>query len=127
MRLLLDTCAFLWFVTGDSRLSRRARRALEHTQAEVILSAVSVWEIAIKASLGRLSLPAPVDTYIGEKIASGFVLIPIEWTHAAAVERLPLHHRDPFDRLLIAQALSENLPIVTSDAGFSAYGVKVVW
>ena len=127
MKLLLDTHAFLWFVTGDEHLSRRARRAIEADGAEPVLSAASVWEIAIKARLGRLELPCSVEEYVAEKVASGFTIISVDWPHAAAVEQLPLHHRDPFDRLLAAQALAEKLPVVTSDPAFRSYGVKVIW
>jgi len=125
MKLLLDTHAFLWFVTGDRRLSRRARRAIE--SEEPFLSAASVWEIAIKVSLGRLVLPAPVDEYIDEKRAEGFSVLSIDWPHAAAVAKLPFLHRDPFDRLLAAQALTERLSLVSSDPVFREYGVKVIW
>lgn len=127
MRLLLDTHAFLWFVTGSERLSPRARRALAVEDSEPLLSAASVWEMAIKARLGRLTLPGTVEEYVAEKVASGLAVLPIEWPHAAAVERLPLYHRDPFDRLIIAQALAENLPVVSADPAFRRYGVKVVW
>jgi PIN domain nuclease of toxin-antitoxin system len=127
MKLLLDTHAFLWFVTGDPRLSRRARRAIESEDAEPVLSAASVWEMAIKASLGRLVLPASVEEYVAEKVESGFRILPVDWLHAAAVEKLPHVHRDPFDRLLAAQALAEGLPLVSSDPVFGEYGVKVMW
>ena len=114
-------------MTGDGRLSPRARRALADEDNEPLLSAASVWEMAIKARLGRLTLPGTVEEYVAEKVAGGLAILPIEWTHAAAVERLPLHHRDPFDRLIVAQALAENLPIVSADPAFRRYGVKVVW
>jgi PIN domain nuclease of toxin-antitoxin system len=127
MRLLLDTHAFLWFVTGDARLSRAARRALEAADNELILSAASVWELAIKAGLGRLTLPGSVAEYVAEKVAQGLSVLSVDWTHAAGMEKLPPHHGDPFDRLLAAQALAENLPLVTGDREFRAYGVKVVW
>ena len=127
MKLLLDTHAFLWFVTGDPRLSRAARAALEAEAAELHLSTASVWEMAIKSSLGRLSLPGPLQDYLADKGAEGFDLLPVDWLHAAAVERLPFHHRDPFDRLLVAQALVEGLPIVTRDRVFRKYGAQVVW
>ena len=127
MRLLVDTHAFLWFVAGDRRLSRRARAAIEHEDAEIWLSAACVWEIATKSSLGRLVLPSPLEEYISGKLDEGFAVLPVDWMHAATVERLPLHHRDPFDRLLIAQALLEKVPVVTSDRAFRKYGVDVVW
>ncbi len=127
MKLLLDTHAFLWFVTGDARLSRAARQALETADNQLMLSAASVWEMAIKAGLGRLTLPASVEEYIAEKVENGFGVLSVEWTHAAAVEKLPPHHSDPFDRLLAAQALAENLPLVSGDPAFGAYGVTVVW
>ena len=125
MKLLVDTHAFLWFVTGDRHLSRRARRAIE--SEEPLLSAASVWEMAIKVSLGRLALPGPVDEYVVEKQAEGFSMLSIDWPHAAAVERLPFLHRDPFDRLLAAQAITEHLSLVSADPVFREYGVKVIW
>jgi PIN domain nuclease of toxin-antitoxin system len=127
VKLLLDTHAFLWFVAGDERLGRKARRVIEDDEAELYLSAVSVWEMAIKSSLGRLRLPAPLTDYLMEKVADGFRILPVEWPHAAAVETLPFHHRDPFDRLLVAQALIEDLTVVTGDAAFRAYGATVLW
>ena len=127
MRLLLDTHAFLWFATGDRRLSQPARKAIESRGAEVYVSAASVWEMAIKASLGHLTLPAPVSSYIAEKIDEGYRLLPVTWAQAADVERLPFHHRDPFDRLVVAQALAEKCPVVTHDRVFRKYGVDVVW
>ena len=127
MTLLVDTHAFLWFMAGDSRLSGPARRALEDDDSEWWLSAASVWELSIKSSLKRLTLPAPAVDYITEKVQVGLRILPVEWVHAAAVERLPFHHRDPFDRLLVAQAQIEQLAIVTSDPVFRRYGMRVVW
>ena len=127
MRLLVDTHAFLWFVVGDSKLSRTARRTLEEENIELHLSAVSVWEMAIKSSLGRLTLPAPAAEYVADKMKAGLHVLPVDWVHAAAVGQLPFHHRDPFDRLLVAQAQTERMPVVTSDRVFRRYGVTVIW
>jgi PIN domain nuclease of toxin-antitoxin system len=127
MNLLVDTHAFLWFMAGDRRLSKRARRAIDNSEGEWWLSAASVWELSIKSSLGRVMLPATVDEYFSEKVRQGLRILAVDWTHAAAVERLPFHHRDPFDRLLVAQAQSERLAIVTKAPVFAKYGVRAVW
>lgn len=127
MKLLVDTHAFLWFMAGDAKLSTMARRALEDDESEWWLSAASVWELSIKASLKRLVLPAPAAEYVAEKVQAGLHVLSVEWVHASAVERLPFHHRDPFDRLLVAQAQVERLAIVTGDSVFRRYGVRVVW
>ena len=127
MKLLLDTHAFLWFVAGDRRLSPTARRALTAPKAQPLLSLASVWELAIKSRLGRLTLPEPFDTYLAKKLSTNLRLLSVELSHVVAVERLPFHHQDPFDRLLVAQALSERLPIVTRDREIRKYGVEVVW
>jgi PIN domain nuclease of toxin-antitoxin system len=127
VKLLLDTHALLWFQAGDRRLSRTARTAIEADEAELLVSAATVWEMAIKASLGRLRLSYPVAAYMTEKLAQGYRMVQVSWVHAAAVETLPWHHRDPFDRLLAAQALAEGLHLVTRDRVFRQYGVKTVW
>lgn len=127
MTLLLDTHAFLWFQAGDRRLSRKVRAAMEAPDAELVLSAAVAWEMAIKTSLGRLRLPETVDGYLAEKVGQGYRVLPVSWTHAARVEALPWHHRDPFDRLLASQALAEDLTLVTRDPVFKRYGVKTVW
>lgn len=127
MRLLLDTHALLWFQAGDRRLSRAARAAIEADNAELLLSAASIWEMAIKASLGRLQLPSSVAAFLAEKIGAGYRLLPISGAHAARVEELPWHHRDPFDRLLAAQAVTEACSLVTRDRVFRKYGVDVIW
>ncbi len=127
MKLLVDTHAFLWFVGGDKRLTRAARRAIEHDDAEIYLSAATVWEMAIKASLGRLTLAMSVAEFVAEKLRAGVRVLAVDGQHAAAVERLPFHHRDPFDRVLVAQAQVERLAIVTGDRVFRRYGVQIVW
>lgn len=127
MTLLLDTHALLWFQSGDRRLSRAARAAIEAEGAEPVISAASAWEMAIKASLNRLDLTGTVEDYLQEKIEQGYVMAPISWECAARVEQLPWHHRDPFDRLLAAHALTEQWPLVTRDRVFRKYGVEVIW
>ncbi|MPY89050.1 MAG: PIN domain-containing protein [Luteitalea sp.] len=127
MRLLVDTHAFLWYLAGDRQLSRTARRAIDDSNGEWWLSVASVWELAIKSSLGRLTLPVPVNEYVADKVQQGLRVLSVEWVHAAGIERLPFHHRDPFDRLMVAQAQSEGLAVVTKDPAFRKYGVRTVW
>ena len=126
MKLLVDTHAFLWYMAGDDRLSSTAVRAIDSSQ-EWWLSAASVWELAIKASLDRLTVPTSIADYLAAKVRDGLRILSIEWPHAAAVERLPFHHRDPFDRLIVAQAQADRLPVVTKDKVFRKYGVDVIW
>lgn len=126
MSALVDTQAFLWWVTDDSRLSRRARTTIASERC--LISIASCWEMAIKASLGRLDLPRPVERFFQEQLeVNGFALLPVSLEHAAALVDLPFHHRDPFDRMLAVQALREDLAIVSSDPVFRRYGVKRVW
>jgi PIN domain nuclease of toxin-antitoxin system len=128
MRLLLDTQAFLWWIADDRRLSRRARSAIANRSNECSVSLASCWEISIKVSLGKLTLDSPVDRFIPEQLdANGFGALPIDFNHVARVARLPFHHRDPFDRLLVAQALVEDLAVVSVDRVFVRYGVRRVW
>lgn len=128
MRLLLDTQAFLWWVDGSSRLSRKARSAVADPGSECLVSVGSCWEMAIKLSLGKLRLDEPIDSFIPAQLsANRFSLLEIGFRHTARVAKLPFHHRDPFDRLLVAQALEEGLTVVTSDAVFPKYGVKRLW
>jgi PIN domain nuclease of toxin-antitoxin system len=127
MRLLLDAHTFLWWVTNDRALKRRARAAISDNDNECLLSHVSVWEMAIKASLGKLRLPAPIGRFVAEQCEiNDFGLLPITLAHVTTVEHLPFHHRDPFDRLLVAQAQHEGLTVVSSDAHLKAYGVSVI-
>jgi len=127
-RLLLDTHAFLWWVDDAPELSAAARRAIADVSNKCCLSVASCWEMAIKASLGKLKLAKTVERFVSEQVtANGFTLLNIELRHTAKVEKLPFHHRDPFDRLLIAQAMTEKLIIVSADSVFSGYGVKVIW
>jgi PIN domain nuclease of toxin-antitoxin system len=128
MALLLDTHAFLWWVDGSPRLPKRARAAISRPGEHVVVSLASGWEMAIKISLGRLKLTAPLDRFVAEHVAAnGFQPLAITLPHVARVATLPFHHRDPFDRLLAAQALDESLAIVSADRIFSRYDVKRVW
>jgi PIN domain nuclease of toxin-antitoxin system len=125
--LLLDTHTFLWWVSDDARLSARARAAITGAD-RVLVSVATCWEIAIKVGLGKLTLPQPVDRFLAEQIGlNQFTLLPIELDHAAAVSTMAFHHRDPFDRLLAAQALYEELPVVSADPVFRRYKVRRVW
>ena len=123
-RLLVDTHALLWWLTDDAGLSDTARAALADPANDVRVSTASVWEIAIKRGLGRLEAPADLPDHIA---AQGFGWLPVGADHAWRVGELPPHHRDPFDRLLVAQALSERMAIVSADACFGAYGVETRW
>jgi PIN domain nuclease of toxin-antitoxin system len=128
MRLLLDTHAFLWWIADDAQLSKRARSAIATRRDECFVSIASCWEIAIKVSLEKLKLEAPVDRFIPEQLAvNSFSLLSIEFGHVARVARLPFHHRDPFDRLLAGQALIDDLTVVSADPIFRRYGVKRLW
>jgi PIN domain nuclease of toxin-antitoxin system len=128
LRLLLDTHAFLWFVLNDSQLSAAARTAISDPNNEVFVSPATFWEVAIKVSLGKYTLAVPLEAFFQQGIqANGFKTLPIEFRHAAQVAALPFHHKDPFDRMLIAQALVEGLTLVSIEAAFASYGVKCLW
>lgn len=128
MRVLIDTHVFLWWVEGERALPAKARAVIANPGNECLLSMASVWELAIKAGLGKLKLSLPVRRYVVENVAAnGFRLLEIGVAHVGRVEALAQHHGDPFDRLLIAQALEEKLPVVTADPVFGKYGVKRIW
>ena len=127
MRLLLDTHAFLWLRTAPARLSGAAREALATPENEVYLSVVSAWELAIKEARGKLGFARPFEVIVPEMIAATEAReLAIERRHALRVARLPLHHHDPFDRMLIAQAQVEGLTILTADPQFRRYDVEVL-
>lgn len=128
MKLLLDTCAFLWAIEGGSSLSERARAALVDPDNDVFLSAASAWEIAVKHALGRLPLPEPPDRYIPEqRRVRGIEPLAVDEDAALQLVRLPPLHRDPFDRMLVCQALAGGLAIVTPDVDIARYPVRIVW
>ena len=124
MRLLVDSHVLLWHLLDDPHLTPGPTAMIEADDAEVLVSVASLWEIAIKNALGKLEAPEDLPRRVAEL---GFESLSIEVEHAWVVRRLPHHHRDPFDRLLIAQAQVEGLPILTADPAFDAYDVKVVW
>lgn len=127
MRALVDTQVWIWMRSAPGRLSAKVRVMLDDREADLVLSAVTPWEIAIKARLGKLKLPCSVEEYVASRTAATRVTsLPITSLHAIESTLLPLHHEDPFDRVLIAQARIEQIPIVTADSAFDAYDVEVV-
>ncbi len=127
MKAILDTNAFLWAITGDRRLSRRAQQVFV-APCDLWLSVASVWEILIKVQIGKLPLPKPTGPYIVKKLSENKIeVLPVTLDHVIRMESLPVHHRDPFDRIVIAQALEEGLPVITADLHFERYPVQVIW
>jgi PIN domain nuclease of toxin-antitoxin system len=124
MRLLLDANAFVWWVTDSPRLTATSRAAIADAANEVVLGIGALWELAIKRSLQKLHFPFDFETVLSDE---NFQVLPISFAHLRALDALPGHHRDPFDRLLIAQGLTEGIPIATGDRRFAAYGVQIVW
>lgn len=128
MKLLLDTCTFLWSIEGGASISEGARTALADPGNEVYLSSVSAWEIAAKHALGRLPLPEPPERYVpGQRRARGIEPLPLDEEAALHLSRLPMLHRDPFDRMLICQALVAGLTLVTPDPEVLRYPVRTLW
>jgi PIN domain nuclease of toxin-antitoxin system len=123
--VLLDTNAMIWLLAGDERMSQRARATIADESRRLVVSAVSLWEAVIKRSLGKLKAPADLSRRLAA--LRQVELLPISPLHAEAVGELPWHHRDPFDRMLVAQARAERLPIVSSDAALGEYGVEIIW
>lgn len=128
MNLLLDTHSFLWFIGGSPNLSLTARTLIEDSSNQPFLSIASLWEMAIKLSIGKLNLAHPFEILIPQQMElNGVKPINIEISHLIIVSSLPFHHRDPFDRLLIAQAIVENISIISADSSFDAYTVQRLW
>lgn len=128
MKALLDTHVFLWWITGDPRLSARAREVIGNGENEIFLSAASGWEMAIKAKLGKLHLPGDPVSFVAEQMAAnGFDGLPVQMSHALSVYTLPPYHHDPFDRLLVVQAKLENLRLLTADPQITRYPVEIIW
>ena len=128
MNFLLDTHSFLWFIGGQEKLSRKARELIEDPGNQPFLSMASLWEMAIKISLGKLSLDHPLEVLVPEQMnANGIAYLGISFTHIVQVAKLPFHHSDPFDRMLIAQAMIEQMPVVTVDGVFDEYRIQRLW
>lgn len=128
MKFLLDTHSFLWWVGNDHRLSSAARDGIASSENEVYFSVVSAWEMAIKIKLGRLSLERGLERFLKTHLSrNAFSILPVGLNHAIQLDTLPLHHRDPFDRMLIAQAQSEKMRFITNDLYVNRYDVAVFW
>ncbi|HEX9671647.1 MAG TPA: type II toxin-antitoxin system VapC family toxin [Thermoanaerobaculia bacterium] len=128
MRVLLDTQVWLWMQMAPRRLSAETRELLLDPANDLLLSAASAWEIALKYALRKLPLPEPPSDYVPSRMrASGTTALPIHHAHVLWTANLPPHHRDPFDRLLVAQAQLEGLPLLTADRQLAAYDVEVLW
>jgi len=128
MNVLLDAHALLWFLAGSSQLSAKALSCIQDSQNTIFVSPATLWEISIKDSLGKLTLPESFDQLFPSRLdASNILILPILVPHLHEHRRLPFHHNDPFDRLVIAQALAEDMTLVSCDGEFPAYGVKLLW
>lgn len=126
MLLLLDTHILIWFLEGNKLLSKSRRQIISNPQNDVFVSIASLWETAIKISIGKLTLKQPLADVIKQIIVQDIEILPIMPEHTLQVSILPFHHRDPFDRLIIAQAQIENLMIISNDSNFGSYGVKLL-
>jgi len=128
MRILLDTHVFLWFCMGDVRLSDTARKMIENKSNQRLLSIISVWEMTIKIGLGKLRIHQPIQTLLPDQMKVNRIdLLELELDHIYRLIQMPLYHRDPFDRLLISQSISEQIPIVSADLVFDAYSIERLW
>ena len=128
MRGLLDTHTFIWWDSTPSKLSAAALSFLQNRANTILLSVASVWEILIKVRAGKLALPDPSGPYLVKKLAESRIeVLPIKLDHVLRIESLPVYHRDPFDRILIAQSLEEELPLITADPVFERYRVDLIW
>lgn len=126
MKLLLDTHILLWFQAGDAALPKAAEQAIRSEANEAYVSMVSLWEIGLKHSIGKLPLSMPLDAFFNTIIEAPFQILALEQPHIVEASALPLHHRDPFDRMLIGQAKHEGMQLITLDAQFQAYDVPLI-
>lgn len=128
MGYILDTHTFLWFASGNPRISGKAKKTIENSRNQIFVSSALVWELSIKTGIGKIEFKKDLDTFISECIRSyNFTPLPITIPHAIQTSKLPEIHKDPFDRILIAQSISEKSPIITSDKYIQKYDVKTIW
>ena len=127
MAFLLDTHAFLWFVSGDNQLPASVRDKIKNINEPCFLSSASLWEITIKKQIGKLTLNISLEELFKFADRNQIEIVPITYDHLLTLSKLPSHHRDPFDRLIISQAIAENLTLITRDKGFKKYKVKQQW
>ncbi|MEO1257005.1 MAG: type II toxin-antitoxin system VapC family toxin [Bacteroidota bacterium] len=128
MKYLLDTHTFLWFINDDESLSPTAKQLVEDPVNHIFLSVASIWEMAIKISIGKLEMPSPFTDFISKQLQNNTIeVLNISIAHAGIMVTLPFHHRDPFDRLLIAQSTFEDTPIIGRDAIFDEYNIQRIW
>ena len=128
MKLLFDTHAFIWWDSEPTKLSARVLHLCQDRSNTLVLSVASIWEMQVKSQLDKLTFSSPLSELIEKQISvNGFIILPIELSHVLQLQNLPLHHKDPFDRLLIAQAIAENAMIVSNDSEVRRYSVKIIW
>ncbi|MFQ6042809.1 MAG: type II toxin-antitoxin system VapC family toxin [Candidatus Poribacteria bacterium] len=127
MDLILDTHAFIWFVNGDKNLTTKAREVIENPSNFSYISIASLWEMAIKISLGKLEIKYPFEQVLTQIYENGFEILPITFEDTLVISELPFHHRDPFDRLIVAQAMTEGMTIISKDKSFDDYKVTRLW
>lgn len=127
MRYLLDTQILLWVFGESDKLTTAATKIIKDQKNNLYVSKASFWEVAIKINIGKLTLPFELDVLVQETISNDIEILEIEMSHILKVVNLPLHHRDPFDRLIISQTIAEDIPVISSDNKFSLYGIKRIW
>ena len=127
MNLLLDTHALLWLLEGNDNLSKIAKKEIQNPENTSFVSSVSLWEIAIKISIGKLNMKSDFTTLPQMIWENGIEMLPIEFRHYAETLTLPFHHKDPFDRIIIAQAIQEKMPVISCDGNFPSYNIDIIW
>jgi len=127
MRVLLDTHVLLWYLSSDPKLSEKAKDIIADKSNNCYFSLASLWEIVIKLDLNKLRLPMPFEKFIDHLTSKDFQILPIQLADLKVLQGLPAYHRDPFDRILIAQAIQENIPVISADQYFNAYAIPIIW